>query len=155
MDKDSREEIRLVIAGTRSFGSIASKEQRIEEVDDAVRDAGYAPEDIAEVVSGACGRERYGSTIGADGAGEEWAQANDIRVLQVPAEWDKLGKRAGPRRNKIMAEYADALVALWDGKSKGTLSMIELGGEHFGPDSVHIHPYRGEDTIPSSFHRYL
>lgn len=33
---------------------------------------------------------------------------------------------AGYQRNERMAVYADALVAFWDGKSKGTKHMIEL-----------------------------
>ena len=44
----------------------------------------------------------------------------------MDAEWIKYGRAAGPRRNKQMAEYADALLAYWDGKSRGTKNMIEL-----------------------------
>ena len=33
---------------------------------------------------------------------------------------------AGYLRNKQMAEYADALIAFWDGESKGTKHMIDL-----------------------------
>ena len=29
-----------------------------------------------------------------------------------------------PMRNREMAEYADALLAVWDGESKGTANMI-------------------------------
>jgi hypothetical protein len=37
----------------------------------------------------------------------------------------KYGKSAGPIRNRAMAEYAGALIAIWDGSSRGTLNMIE------------------------------
>lgn len=40
------------------------------------------------------------------------------------ANWGKHGKESGPIRNKEMANYADALICFWDGKSKGTLNMI-------------------------------
>ena len=33
---------------------------------------------------------------------------------------------AGPIRNEEMAEVSDALIAFWDGKSRGTKSMIEI-----------------------------
>jgi len=33
-------------------------------------------------------------------------------------------------RNKQMAENADGLVAVWDGSSRGTASMIDLGKAH-------------------------
>ena len=42
-----------------------------------------------------------------------------------PADWDKYGKRAGYLRNVQMAEYADALLAFWDGESRGTKNMID------------------------------
>ena len=42
-----------------------------------------------------------------------------------PADWDKHGRAAGPIRNKQMADYADVLIAVWDGKSRGTKNMID------------------------------
>ena len=33
---------------------------------------------------------------------------------------------AGPIKNEEMAEVSDALIAFWDGKSRGTKSMIEI-----------------------------
>jgi hypothetical protein len=35
-------------------------------------------------------------------------------------------KYADPIRNEEMAEVSDALIAFWDGKSRGTRSMIEI-----------------------------
>lgn len=71
---------------------------------------------IDEVVSGAA--------RGVDRLGEEWAAIHNIPVKQFPANWDLYGKRAGFLRNAEMAAYADALIAIWDGKSRGTLNMI-------------------------------
>lgn len=59
-----------------------------------------------------------------DKDGEYYAKCNKIPVKQFPADWDQFGKAAGHIRNKQMAEYADALVAVWDGKSPGTKNMI-------------------------------
>lgn len=67
-----------------------------------------------------------GGAKGADQFGEKWASENGLEIKQFLAEWDKHGKRAGPLRNKVMAENAHGLVAVWDGSSRGTLSMIEL-----------------------------
>ncbi len=53
-----------------------------------------------------------------------WACA----VRKMPADWKpdgRLDRSAGYRRNVEMANAADALVAIWDGKSRGTLHMIE------------------------------
>jgi hypothetical protein len=47
----------------------------------------------------------------------------------VPALWDQFGKSAGFRRNVEMAEYADALVLVWDGKSRGSGHMLRIAQE--------------------------
>ncbi len=48
----------------------------------------------------------------------------EIAVRRFPADWEGLGKSAGFVRNRQMAVGADECVALWDGKSRGTLHMI-------------------------------
>jgi len=100
-------------------------------------------DDIDEVVSG--------TAKGADTLGEEWAANNDIKVKQFPAEWSNLNAKpcsirenqygkynamAGLNRNKEMAVYADCLLAIWDGESRGTLNMIETM-ENMGK-TVHV-----------------
>lgn len=72
---------------------------------------------ITEIVSG--------GARGVDALGERLAQDINCPLKIFPAKWEEHGKRAGPLRNIEMADYADALVALWDGKSRGTKHMIE------------------------------
>ena len=67
-----------------------------------------------------------GSARGADVLGERWALENNIPLRRMPANWAKDGQRAGYIRNVQMAENADALLALWNGKSPGTRHMIEI-----------------------------
>ena len=67
-----------------------------------------------------------GGARGADSLGEWYAGNRNIPVTVFKANWDKYGKSAGYRRNEEMARNADALVAFWDGKSKGTKHMIDL-----------------------------
>ena len=67
-----------------------------------------------------------GEARGADSLGKRYAKEHGYDVLSFPAEWSKYGKSAGYRRNQAMAEAADALVAFWDGSSKGTANMIEI-----------------------------
>ena len=67
-----------------------------------------------------------GKARGADNLGERFAKENEIEVKEFPANWGLYGKRAGFLRNEQMAEYANYLVAFWDGKSKGTKHMINL-----------------------------
>ena len=67
-----------------------------------------------------------GGAKGVDAFAKSWARYNKYFFMEFPANWDKYGPAAGPIRNKEMASYAgkDAiLVLVWDGKSKGSLSM--------------------------------
>lgn len=67
-----------------------------------------------------------GAYKGADLLGERYANERNYHIKQFPADWRRYGKSAGQKRNAEMANYADALIAFWDGKSKGTKNMIEL-----------------------------
>lgn len=66
-----------------------------------------------------------GGATGADECGRQWALSKSIPVKIFPADWQQHGKAAGPIRNRQMADYAERLVAFWDGESKGTKNMID------------------------------
>ena len=100
--------MKTIIAGSRSVTDL-------DLVADAVRASGF---DITEVVSG--------GAPGVDSLGEQWAEQHGIPVTRFPADWKRYGRRAGPIRNTEMAEYAEALIAVWDGRSRGTKNMIQL-----------------------------
>lgn len=70
---------------------------------------------ISEVVSG--------GAMGVDTLGERWARAYSIPVRVFKPDWS-IGKKAGMIRNEEMNQYADALIAVWDGESRGTCDMI-------------------------------
>lgn len=75
------------------------------------------PFEITEIISG--------TARGVDSIAESIAVTKGYPTKLFPADWDKYGKPAGAIRNKQMAEYADVLIAIWDGQSKGTKNMIE------------------------------
>ena len=83
---------------------------------------------ITEVVSG--------GASGVDAAGERWAKTHNIPIKSFPADWTQ-GKMAGFIRNRQMAQYAHALIALWDGKSPGTHNMIKEANKE--GLAIHIH----------------
>lgn len=66
-----------------------------------------------------------GGAKGVDTLGKYWAESMEVPVKMFPADWSTHGKSAGPIRNVEMAQYADALVAVWNGSSKGTKHMID------------------------------
>lgn len=74
-----------------------------------------------------------GGCKGADSLGELYAIENEYKVERYMAEWDKYGKGAGPKRNEKMAQIADYVICFWDGKSKGTKSMISFAKKYNKP----------------------
>ena len=103
--------MKVIIAGSRSI-------RDVEEVRKAI-DASGMKAQITQIVSG--------NALGVDRLGERWAAGSGIfvKMFQVSAdEWRQRGKRAGIERNARMAEYADALIAVWDGLSSGTKNMV-------------------------------
>lgn len=105
---------KVIVAGGREFNDYILLEEKLDKI------LSKRLPDV-EIVSG--------TARGADKLGESYAHKNKLHIKQFPADWNKYGKAAGPRRNKQMAEYADACIVFWDGKSKGTKSMINLANE--------------------------
>ena len=99
--------MKVIVAGSRFFDNY-------EVVVRSIMVSGFH---MTELVCGMC--------RGPDLIAASWAYREGIKVTPFPADWDKYGKAAGPIRNQQMADYADALVAIWDGKSRGTRSMID------------------------------
>ena len=114
--------------------------------------------DIVELVSG--------HAKGVDRLGEWYARDRDIPVKVFPItdeDWTKYGKSAGRRRNRAMYEHAlkseakPAIIAIWDGASRGTAHMISLGinDERIqtfvylirSPDRGRFRAYRASDDV--------
>ena len=122
---EGRTQYRIVIAGSREFVNYPLGEDFIIE---CIRKLPQFDKDLAEIVSG--------TAKGADKIGEEFSYNYNITVKQFPADWDNYGSRAGYIRNEQMAKYASeegyigVLIALWDGKSKGTKNMIDNANKY-------------------------
>ena len=104
--------MKTIIAGSRTITDYSLVKQAIE-------DSGFP---ISVVVSGAA--------RGVDQLGERWAREHKIPVVIYPADWGKYGKSAGPMRNKEMAEYAEGLILIWNGTSKGSASMGDYARQY-------------------------
>lgn len=101
---------KIIIAGSREFNDYKLLESKMNIITSKYTNV--------EIVSGTC--------YGADQLGERYAKQHNLPIKQFPADWNKYGKSAGPIRNAQMADYADACIVFWNGKSKGTKSMINL-----------------------------
>ncbi len=100
--------MKVIIAGSRGITDIM-------QVYAAVRESGF---EISEVV---CGGAR-----GVDTLGYWWAMHHNVPVAWFQADWKKYGTQAGYLRNQQMANYGEALIAIWNGHSRGTQHMIHL-----------------------------
>ncbi len=98
--------MKVILAGSRSIKDFAHLEA-------AISESGF---EITEVVCG--------EAPGVDKMGRHWAEQNQIPVKSFPAKWEEDKRMAGFKRNVQMAEYANALIAVWDGWSTGTAHMI-------------------------------
>lgn len=105
--------MRVIIAGSRGI-------ENNQHIWDAVKASGFV---ITTVLSGHAPQ-------GADVHGEVWAVSNNIPLELHPARWSAHRRAAGMIRNRKMAENADALIAVWDGKSPGTKDMIGVAQKH-------------------------
>jgi len=103
--------MRVIVAGSRDIVDPVA-------VATAIAMSGFA---VTEVVSG--------GARGVDQLGEDWARLHGVPWRRFEPVWRRFQRRAGIVRNEQMAAYAleagGALVAVWDGVSKGTRHMIE------------------------------
>ena len=64
--------------------------------------------------------------LGADALAIDYASNHNLTKILFPANWKRYPRIAGFLRNEDMLSVATHLVAFWDGKSTGTLHMIEI-----------------------------
>ena len=105
--------MKLIVAGGRDF---TDANLMIAELQKLVN-SGNIPE-CPELVCGMA----YGADLTAYSL---WSGAGMV-IHKFPADWARLGKSAGYKRNQEMGEFADAAVCFWDGNSKGTKHMIDI-----------------------------
>lgn len=100
--------MKVIIAGGRDFDNYNQLREKCDEIINS---------SLTEIISG-CAK-------GADTLGERYAKERGYNLKLFPADWKTHGRKAGPIRNKQMADYGEMLIAFWDGKSSGTKNMIE------------------------------
>lgn len=83
-----------------------------------VKDLGrYLPENVTEIVSG--------GARGIDACARKYAKAHGIKLKEFLPEYEKHGRSAPLKRNLQIIDYADLIIAFWDGQSRGTKFVID------------------------------
>lgn len=112
-----------MVAGCRHFGDYAIVARIL---DRELRDW---LDSIEEIVTG--------GARGVDRHAEEWARRHGIRPKVFRPNYTLYGPKVAPlRRNGQMADYGTHLLAIWDGKSRGTHDMIRQWEDLNGTDSM-------------------
>lgn len=76
----------------------------------------YLPADTTEIVSG--------GARGIDSLAEQVARSLSLPVKVFLPDYELYGRQAPLFRNRQIVDYADTVLAFWDGKSPGTKSVI-------------------------------
>ena len=95
--------MKLAVVGSRSLRNVAVDQ--------------YIGKTVEEIVSG-------GAT-GVDSCAAEYAKRRGLKLTEFLPQYDHYGRAAPIVRNREIVDYADEILILWDGKSKGTLSVIK------------------------------
>lgn len=77
----------------------------------------YLPEDVIEIVSG--------GAKGIDTCAREYALDYGIKLKEFLPEYDKYGRSAPIKRNQQIIDYADMVIAFWNGTTRGTFNVID------------------------------
>lgn len=95
---------------------------------------------VSRIPPGAVSAIYSGGARGVDTWAVEAARYAGIQVVELLADWEHHGKRAGFIRNQELVDAVDQVVAFWDGQSRGTRHTIGLAFDAgklrrvFGPD---------------------
>ena len=99
--------MKVLICGSRGVDDRAVVAQ-------AVAESGMAPTHIVS-----------GGARGVDTLARLYAQSNGIKFTEHVADWEGHGRRAGYLRNITMVDAVEAVIAVWDGESRGTKHSID------------------------------
>lgn len=110
--------MKTVIAGSRTI----SNESLIA---DAIKESGFTVTAVIEGGQRTWDEAKRHIIGGADWWARVWAIKNKVPVDTEDADWDTYGKAAGPIRNQVMALRGQQLIAVWNGRTRGTRDIIE------------------------------
>jgi predicted Rossmann fold nucleotide-binding protein DprA/Smf involved in DNA uptake len=99
--------MKLAVIGSRNFNDYEQLKKEINNLSFS--------KDINEIISG--------GARGADSLAEKYANEYRIKLTVFKPDWN-IGKHAVFLRNTQIIESSDAVIAFWDGQSKGTLDSL-------------------------------
>ena len=86
--------------------------------------------DLSPYIPENCGLIISGGAKGIDTLAEQYAKEHNIETLVIRPDYEKYGRAAPIRRNDIIVDHADMVLAIWDGVSRGTKYVIDYATNH-------------------------
>lgn len=90
----------------------------------------YLPPECTEIVSG--------GAKGIDSCAADYARANGLTLTEFLPDYKKYGRGAPLVRNKQIVDYADLVIAFWNGESKGTRFTVNYAQKQGKPVKIVI-----------------
>lgn len=106
---------RVIVTGSRCFNDFGFLKQELNKLFNENEE--FVGKEI-KIISGVA--------LGTDALAIDYADKYKLTKILFPANWKRYPLVAGFLRNEDMLSVATHLVAFWDGKSTGTLHMIEI-----------------------------
>lgn len=113
----------MIVAGTRDIPAARARKLITKHWKKACRECGIKPTHLVSGVGGNVDVTAAKLAKKLTGKGP----------LVFRARWHTFGRSAGPIRNTLMAQEADALFLIWDGKSRGSADMLRTMNAHNKP----------------------
>lgn len=95
--------MKLAIVGSRTINNIKLDE--------------FIPKNVTTIISG--------GAMGVDTLARNYARKHGLKLIEYFPDYEKYGKIAPLKRNILIIEEADCVLACWDEKSRGTKFVID------------------------------
>ena len=99
----------------------------------------YIPDNVTEIVSG--------GARGVDTLARNFAIENGLFLKEFLPDYNTYGRRAPLIRSNLIIDYADAVLAIWDGESHGTAYVIDRCKMLGKPLQVVIVGHKSDDQL--------
>ena len=110
------ESVRVAVIGSRGITTVDLSQ--------------YIPKNCCLIVSG--------GAKGVDTIAEQYAKAHGIEIMIIRPDYEKYGRSAPIRRNDLIVDNADMVLAFWDGNSHGTKYTIDYAKRTGKPVKVYV-----------------
>ena len=80
---------------------------------------------LGDYIDGECTEIVSGGAVGIDTCAKNYALERGIKLTEFLPDYKRYGRGAPLKRNNLIIEYADKVLAFWDGASRGTKYSID------------------------------